>query len=64
VVKNLSIHGYENSVIPELEQTILSRHNINLLGLRGQTQNTCKKRVLLGLLDEYIPYVTESEIQQ
>ena len=29
------VHGYENSVIPELERAILSRHNINLLGLRG-----------------------------
>lgn len=30
------VHGFENSVIPELERAILSRHNINLLGLRGQ----------------------------
>ena len=30
------IHGFENTVIPELERAILSRHNINLLGLRGQ----------------------------
>ena len=28
--------GYENTVIPELERAILSKHNINLLGLRGQ----------------------------
>ena len=32
------IHGYENTVIPELERAILSRHNINLLGLRGQAK--------------------------
>lgn len=32
------IHGYENSVIPELERAILSKHNINLLGLRGQAK--------------------------
>jgi magnesium chelatase subunit I len=55
------IHGYENSVIPELERAILSRHNINLLGLRGQAK-TRLARLMTGLLDEYIPYVTESEI--
>ena len=32
------VWGYENSVIPELERAILSRHNINLLGLRGQAK--------------------------
>ncbi|MEM6865739.1 MAG: magnesium chelatase, partial [Bacteroidota bacterium] len=32
------IWGYEHSVIPELERAILSRHNINLLGLRGQAK--------------------------
>ena len=32
------IHGYENTVIPELERAILSKHNINLLGLRGQAK--------------------------
>eukprot|EP01035_Chromulina_nebulosa_P045972 gene45972-62261_t len=32
------VHGFENSVIPELERAILSRHNINLLGLRGQAK--------------------------
>jgi magnesium chelatase subunit I len=30
--------GFENTVIPELERAILSRHNINLLGLRGQAK--------------------------
>ncbi|MGJ8684164.1 MAG: magnesium chelatase [Nonlabens sp.] len=55
------IHGYENTVIPELERAILSRHNINLLGLRGQAK-TRLARLMTGLLDEYIPYVTESEI--
>ena len=30
------VHGYEDTVIPELERAILSKHNINLLGLRGQ----------------------------
>ena len=55
------IHGYENSVIPELERAILSKHNINLLGLRGQAK-TRLARLMTGLLDEYIPYVTDSEI--
>lgn len=55
------VHGYENSVIPELERAILSRHNINLLGLRGQAK-TRLARLMVGLLDEYIPVVEGSEI--
>ncbi|WP_185781510.1 magnesium chelatase [Croceivirga lutea] len=55
------IWGYENSVIPELERAILSRHNINLLGLRGQAK-TRLARLMINLLDEYIPYVEGSEI--
>lgn len=55
------IHGYENTVIPELERAILSRHNINLLGLRGQAK-TRLARLMLNLLDEYIPVVDGSEI--
>ena len=55
------IHGFENTVIPELERAILSRHNINLLGLRGQAK-TRLARLMVGLLDEYIPYVKDSEI--
>ena len=55
------IHGYEDTVIPELERAILSRHNINLLGLRGQAK-TKIARLLINLLDEYIPYVEDSEI--
>ncbi len=55
------IHGYENTVIPELERAILSRHNINLLGLRGQAK-TRLARMMVNLLDEYIPYVEGSEI--
>lgn len=55
------VHGYENTVIPELERAILSRHNINLLGLRGQAK-TRLARLMLNLLDEYIPVVTGSEI--
>ncbi|MEM9076250.1 MAG: magnesium chelatase [Bacteroidota bacterium] len=55
------IWGYENSVIPELERAILSRHNINLLGLRGQAK-TRLARLMIQLLDEWIPVVSGSEI--
>ncbi|MEO1032288.1 MAG: magnesium chelatase [Bacteroidota bacterium] len=55
------IHGYEHTVIPELERAILSRHNINLLGLRGQAK-TRLARMMVNLLDEYIPVVEGSEI--
>jgi magnesium chelatase subunit I len=55
------VYGFENTVIPELERAILSRHNINLLGLRGQAK-TRLARKMVELLDEYIPYVTGSEI--
>lgn len=55
------IYGYENTVIPELERAILSKHNINLLGLRGQAK-TRLARLMVHLLDEYIPVVEGSEI--
>lgn len=55
------VHGFENTVIPELERAILSRHNINLLGLRGQAK-TRLARKMIELLDEYIPFVAGSEI--
>ncbi|MCF8322198.1 MAG: magnesium chelatase [Flavobacterium sp.] len=55
------VHGFENTVIPELERAILSRHNINLLGLRGQAK-TRMARKMIELLDEYIPFITGSEI--
>ena len=55
------IHGYEYSVIPELERAILSKHNINLLGLRGQAK-TRLARQMVSLLDEYIPIIAGSEI--
>jgi magnesium chelatase subunit I len=57
----VGVHGYENTVIPELERAILSKHNINLLGLRGQAK-TRLARLMVNLLDEYIPVVTGSEI--
>lgn len=55
------VWGYENSVIPELERAILSRHNINLLGLRGQAK-TRLARLMVDLLDDWIPVVEGSEI--
>ena len=50
------IIGYEDTVIPQLIHAILSQHNINLLGLRGQAK-TRIARSLTNLLDEYIPIV-------
>ena len=55
------IHGYEDSVIPDLERAILSGHNINLLGLRGQAK-TRLARQLTNLLDDWIPIISGSEI--
>jgi magnesium chelatase subunit I len=53
--------GYENTVIPDVERALLSGHNINLLGLRGQAK-TRLARQMTQLLDEWIPVVTDSEI--
>lgn len=55
------IHGYEHTVIPQLENAILAKHNINFLGLRGQAK-TRLARLMVNLLDEYIPVVEGSEI--
>ncbi|MCJ8212084.1 sigma 54-interacting transcriptional regulator [Mucilaginibacter sp. RS28] len=55
------IIGYEDTVIPDLQTAILSRHNTLLLGLRGQAK-TRIARLLVNLLDEYIPYIAGSEI--
>jgi magnesium chelatase subunit I len=55
------IYGYEETVIPELQQAILAMHHINLLGLRGQAK-TRIARLLVELLDEYIPVVKGSEL--
>lgn len=57
------VHGFENTVIPELERAILSRHNINLLGLRGQAK-TRLARKMIELLDEYIPIIEGSEMNE
>ena len=55
------ILGYEDSVIPDTERALLSRHNILFLGLRGQA-NTRMARQMIQLLDEFIPVVAGSEI--
>ncbi|HDZ58911.1 MAG TPA: magnesium chelatase [Ignavibacteriales bacterium] len=55
------IVGYDDTVIPELQTAILSRHNIILLGLRGQAK-TKIARLLINLLDEYIPVIDHSEL--
>lgn len=55
------IRGYEDTVIPDVQRAILSRHNINLLGLRGQAK-TSIARAMVDLLDEYIPVVAGGEL--
>ena len=55
------ILGYEDSVIPDTERALLSRHNILFLGLRGQAK-TRMARQMTELLDEYIPVVAGSEV--
>jgi magnesium chelatase subunit I len=55
------VHGYEDTVIPQLVNAVLSRHNFILLGLRGQA----KSRILRGmiqLLDAEIPVIAGCEI--
>lgn len=55
------IIGFDDTVIPEIQTAILSKHNILLLGLRGQAK-TKIARTLGVLLDEYIPYIEGSEL--
>jgi magnesium chelatase subunit I len=55
------ILGYEDTVIPDTERALLSRHNILFLGLRGQAK-TRLARQMTDLLDEYIPIIAGSEI--
>ena len=55
------IIGYEETVIPDVERALLSRHNILFLGLRGQAK-TRMARQMTELLDEYVPTVVGSEI--
>lgn len=55
------IVGYEDTVIPDVERALLSRHNILFLGLRGQAK-TRMARQMTQLLNEYVPVVAGSEI--
>lgn len=55
------IWGYEETVIPDIERAILAGHDINLLGLRGQAK-TKIARLMTNLLDEYIPVIEGSEL--
>jgi magnesium chelatase subunit I len=55
------IVGYEDSVVPQVVNAILSKHNFILLGLRGQAK-TRLIRMMTDLLDEWVPYVAATEI--
>jgi magnesium chelatase subunit I len=55
------IVGYEDTVLPQLVNAILSRHNFILLGLRGQAKSRILRQ-LVTLLDEEIPFIAGSEV--
>ncbi|MEJ7911835.1 MAG: magnesium chelatase [Chitinophagaceae bacterium] len=55
------IIGYEETVIPDVERALLSKHNILFLGLRGQAK-TRMARQMTELLDEYIPVISGSDV--
>jgi len=57
------IHGYERTVLPALHNAILSRHDLLLLGLRGQAK-TRLLRMLVNLLDAEIPAIAGSELNE
>ncbi len=56
------IVGYEETVVPQVVNAVLSRHNFILLGLRGQAK-TRLIRMLITLLDEHTPYIAGCEIR-
>src|SRR6202012_4254711 len=55
------VHGYEDTVVPQIVNALLSRHNFILLGLRGQAKSRIL-RGLIGLLDTEIPVIAGCEI--
>src|SRR5580765_1222123 len=55
------IIGYEDTVVPQLVNAVLSRHNFILLGLRGQAKSRIL-RALTALLDPQLPYIAGCEI--
>lgn len=56
------IKGYEETVIPQVQSALLSNHNMIFLGLRGQAK-TRMARLMLQLLDEYIPYIAGTDLK-
>ena len=54
--------GYEDTVVPQIVNAVLSRHNFILLGLRGQAKSRIL-RALTGLLDPHAPYILGCEIR-
>ncbi len=58
-----SIKAFDETVIPDLQRAVLSRHNILFLGLRGQAK-TKIARLMTQLLDEYIPVIKGSELNE
>ena len=57
------IHGYERTVLPALYNAVLSKHDLLLLGLRGQAK-TRLLRMLVNLLDPEIPAIAGSELSE
>ena len=57
------IFGYEHTVIPQLERAVMAGHNLNFLGLRGQAK-TKMARLLVNLLDEYVPVIEGSDLNE
>ncbi|HMP94578.1 MAG TPA: magnesium chelatase, partial [Phnomibacter sp.] len=57
------ILGYDDTVIPDTERAILSRHNMLFLGLRGQAK-TRMARQMTELLDEYVPVIAGTELNE
>ena len=54
------LHGYQNTVIPQVENAILAGHDILLLGERGQAKSRMA-RGLIALLDDWMPVIAGSE---
>ena len=54
------IIGFEDTVLPDIERAILSKHNVLLLGLRGQAK-TRIARMMTELLDDYITIVSDKK---
>ncbi|MFF1875669.1 magnesium chelatase, partial [Kitasatospora herbaricolor] len=55
------LHGFESTVIPQLERALIAGHDVVLLGERGQGK-TRLLRTLAGLLDEWTPVIDGSEL--